>query len=75
MLIPNKHQDLSKSILVIGADILFYTKKGDYILEDLFQIIKKERKIGLDVFLDSVTFLWSTNAISYKSNVIKCKIK
>lgn len=70
MLIPTKHQDLTKNILVLGADILFYLKKEDYILEELFQKIRIEKNINLEVFLDTITFLWTIEVITYKNNVI-----
>jgi hypothetical protein len=70
MLIPTKHQDLSKNVLVLGADILHYIRKDEYILEELYQELRKEKNIDLDTFLDTITFLWLIDSVNYKGNVI-----
>lgn len=70
MLLPTKHQDLNNNILVIGADILHLLKHEKYTLEEMFQRTNVECNISLEVYFDTLTFLWLINAIEVSNNII-----
>lgn len=70
MIKPTKHQSLDDNVLVIGADIMHALRKDSLTIEALFQIIKKEHNIRIDILFDSLTFLWLLEAISLKGNLI-----
>lgn len=71
MLIPSKHEQLEKNILVIGSDILaFFKKKKKWNVESLFQNLKQVKSINLDQFYNTVTFLWLSDII----HVDECNI-
>lgn len=63
MLIPTKHEILEKNILVVGADVISLIKKKPYNLEALFEVLKKNRSIGLDHFYNVLLFLWLSEII------------
>jgi hypothetical protein len=64
MLIPSKHEQLEKNILVIGGDLLtFFKKKEKWNIENLFQNLKQVKSINLDQFYNTVTFLWLSDVI------------
>lgn len=70
MLIPTKHENLEKNILVLGADIITFLKKKPYNIEFLFQEIKKLKSVSLDQFYDTLTFLWLVEIIGFKNHQI-----
>ena len=65
MFIPTKHENLEKSTIVLGADIIESLKKREYNVEDLFQELKKvfEKDISLNQYYNTLTFLWLTDVI------------
>lgn len=65
MFIPTKHENLHKSTIVLGADIIKSLKKREYNVEDLFQELKKvfEKDISLNQYYNTLTFLWLTDVI------------
>jgi len=67
MLIPTKHENLNKNSLVIGSGIISYLKKHkSENIETLFQLIRKDRQITLDQFINTMTFLWLSKIVSVK---------
>ena len=70
MLIPTKHENLEKNILVIWWDILYLIKKRVYNIESLFQELKNIKSISLEEYYDAITFLWTSDLI----NIIDYKI-
>lgn len=70
MIKPTKHQSLDDNVLVIGADIMHALRNDDLTIEALFQIIKKEHNIRIDILFDSLTFLRLLEAISLNENII-----
>ena len=65
MFIPTKHENLHKSTIVLGSDIIKSLKKREYNVEDLFQELKKvfEKDISLNQYYNTLTFLWLTDII------------
>lgn len=67
MLLPSKYENLNFNYLVLGAHTLRYIKNGTDNIEELFQILKTNHKIDLDMFFDIITFLWLADLIVYKN--------
>ena len=64
MLIPSKHEQLEKNLLVIGGDILGILKKRKiWNIEYLFQNLKEIKSINLNQYYNSITFLWLSDII------------
>lgn len=70
MIIPTKHQALEQNVLAIGADILHALRKESLSIEMLFQAIKIDHNIKIDLVLDSIVFLWVLDAIQVKGNMV-----
>ena len=70
MILPTKHQNLNKSPLIIGAEILSVLKKNDVSVENLFQKLRVKFDISLELFFDSITFLWLINSINIENQII-----
>ena len=77
MFLPNKHENLHKSTIVLGADIIKSLKKKDCNIEDLFQELKQSFKkdISLNKYYNTLTFLWLIEAVDLQEFIIKLKIK
>lgn len=58
MIIPNKYENLEKSLLVIGANIINILKNKPYNIEELFTKLKNYNQISLEQFYDTLLFLW-----------------
>ena len=67
MLLPTKYENLNYSILILGAHTIRYIKKGTNNIEGLFQKLKEEHNVDLDLFFDIITFLWLADIIIYKN--------
>ncbi len=67
MLIPTKYDNLNFNILILGAHTIRYIKSGTQNIEDLFQKLKTNQNIDLDLFFDVITFLWMADIIVYKN--------
>ena len=67
MLLPTKYDNLNFNILILGAHTIRYIKNGKHNIEELFQVLKEEHKIDLDLFFDILTFLWLAEIIVYKN--------
>ena len=71
MLIPTKHENLEKNILVLGADILRYIKSnGSSPIEFIFQYLKERKDITIDHFFDVVTYLWIIGFINLEDDIL-----
>lgn len=75
MFLPNKHEDLHKSTIVIGADILKSLRKKNYNIEELLQEIKHsfQKDISSNQYYNTLTFLWLIEAIELNGFTIKLK--
>lgn len=73
MIIPTKHEDLEKNILVLGADILFLLKDRKYNIERLFQKVKNKKSISLNQYYNTLLFLWLADLIELDEYYLKVK--
>lgn len=75
MFLPNKHENLNKSTIVLGADIIKSLKKKDYNIEDMFQELKHifQKDISLNQYYNTLTFLWLIELIDFQEFTIKLK--
>ena len=75
MFLPNKHEDLHKSTIVIGADILKSLRRQNYNIEELLQEIKNsfQKDISSNQYYNTLTFLWMIEAIELNGFTIKLK--
>lgn len=73
MFIPTKHENLHKSTIVLGADIIKTLKKREYNVEDLFQELKRafKKDISLNRYHNTLTFLWLTDVIELSDYNLK----
>lgn len=69
MIIPTKHENLNRNLLVIGADIIKLLKQNESLtIEEIFQKIKTPNDISLDKLYDSILYLWLLNFILLDNN-------
>lgn len=73
MILPTKHQNLDLNPMVLGADILFMLRNKDLTLEELFQVLKKQVNLDLDLYYDTLTYLWLIDSIDLDKNKISKK--
>lgn len=74
MFVPNKYENLHKSTIVLGANIITLLKKSDYNIEDLFQELKQIcKELSLNQYYNVLTFLWLINAIDLQEFTIKLR--
>lgn len=64
MILPTKFEKINHSPLVTGSEVLFLLGKKTYDVESLFQELRKFSSISLDQFLDVLSFLRISDAIS-----------
>jgi hypothetical protein len=58
MLLPTKYENLNSNLLVIGAEVISHLRIKPYNIEELYQILKKEKGINLEQYFNCLTFLW-----------------
>ena len=75
MFFPNKHENLHKSTIVLGADIIKSLKKKHYNIEGLFQELKQtfRKDISLNQYYNTLTSLWMIEVIDLQGFTIKLK--
>lgn len=73
MILPHPESDLSVNILVLGTDIIRLLKGKDFVLvEDVLSaFIKSGSKRTPDMFLNTLTFLYSCGLIEKRGYKIK----
>jgi hypothetical protein len=73
MILPHPESDLSVNIMVLGTDIIRLLKGRDFVLmEDvLSSFVKNGSKRTPDMFLNTLTFLYSCGLIEKKGYKIK----
>jgi len=74
MIFPHPESDLSLSLMVLGSELIeFLSKKRGYVfVEDLLiKFLQKDERRTPDLFLDTLTFLYSVGAIHYEGYKIK----
>ncbi|GGD42608.1 hypothetical protein GCM10011514_03220 [Emticicia aquatilis] len=66
MLIPSKYENLRNNLLVIGADVLEKLKKKPHNIDDLYNILKKNKSINAEQYYDVLTFLWLSDMLRFE---------
>lgn len=64
MIVPNKHENLNRSIIVLGSDILQALKKASYGIENLYHELYSKKPVDIKTFYDTLLFLWLSEVIS-----------
>jgi hypothetical protein len=67
MIKPTKHEKLSRSLLALGADVLFLLKGRNWSVEELFHVLRKEKNIDIDSFYECLTFLFLAGILEYEN--------
>jgi hypothetical protein len=70
MLFPTKHENLNNNLLVIGAEVIALLRKKPYNVEELYQMLKKEKGINLDQYFNCLTFLWLADILIQENFVL-----
>ena len=73
MILPDKYEDINKSIIVLGYRILSLLKKKKYHIYSLYNNINKTYEIDILYFYDILTFLWLLDAIEINFNLVSLK--
>jgi hypothetical protein len=76
MLIPNKYEDINKNLLVVGSEVINKLNKKAYTIEDLFQLLKKEKGTNIEQYYNCLTFLWLADILTidkYQISINKAK--
>ncbi len=75
MFIPTKHENLQKSVIVLGSEIIKVLQKKDYNVENLFQELKHRlyTDLSLNQYYNTLTFLWVADIIELDEFFIKIK--
>ena len=72
MLVPSKYENLEKSLLVLGGEIISLLKKDIYDIESLFQKLNglKDGGINLDQYYNVISFLWCAEIVTLDNYLI-----
>ncbi|PWK17811.1 hypothetical protein LV89_04258 [Arcicella aurantiaca] len=71
MVIPSKEENLHKSLIFLGYDIVKLLKKKEYNIEDLFLKMKDIKQINLYQFYNTLTFLAMFDIIVYENYTVR----
>lgn len=63
MLLPTKYENLDQNTMVLGASVIGLLRKKKYTIEELYQILKREKQINLERFFNTLSFLWVAEVI------------
>jgi hypothetical protein len=75
MLIPTRYENLNKNLLVAGADVISHLQKKPYNIEELFQLLKKEKGMNLNQYFNCLTFLWLADILVLENSDLKLVMK
>lgn len=70
MIVPNKHENLSRSVIVLGSDLLKLLKKSSYGIENLYRDLYSIKSVDVRTFYDTLTFLWLADVIEIQGHRI-----
>ncbi|MEO9533218.1 MAG: ABC-three component system middle component 6 [Crocinitomicaceae bacterium] len=74
MIIPTKHEKLTNNVVVVGADVLHAIRNEPLSLEKIYQELRKENSVKIEIVFDAILFLWLIEAINMEGNIVS-KIK
>jgi len=63
MLLPTKYEKLNQNAVVVGASVISLLRIKKYSVEELYQVLKKEKQINLERFFNTLSFLWVAEVI------------
>ena len=75
MLIPTKYENLNKNLLVAGADVISHLREKTYNIEELYQLLKKEKGMNLNQYFNCLTFLWLADILILENADLKLVTK
>lgn len=76
MLLPTKHENLKKNMLVLGADIIRFLKRnGESSVEVIFQHLRLSKEITIDYYFDTIVYLWLADFIALENGKLVLKRK
>lgn len=75
MFIPSKHENLKKSTILLGAEIIKSLKTKEYNVDDLFQELKQafDKNMSLNQYYNTLTFLWLADVIELNEFNLKLR--
>ncbi len=73
MLIPTKHENLSRNTLVLGADVITALKKDDLNVESVFSILKARKNVSLDEVYNVILFLWLADIVDVEGHSLRLR--
>lgn len=73
MITPSKHENLNKSIVVLGGDIINKIKKTSYGIENLYHELYAVKSIDIRSFYDTLLFLWLADVINLDEHRVSLK--
>ncbi len=73
MILPHPESDLTLNIMVLGIDVVEQLKGQDFVLVENLMVVflKKNKKRTPEMFLNSLTFLYSCGMIEKKGYKVK----
>ena len=71
MLLPTKYENLNSNLLVIGAEVISHLRIKPYNVEELYQMLKKEKGINLEQYFNCLTFLWLADILIIENFGVK----
>ena len=75
MIIPTKYENIKENPLIVGCHIISILKSNALPLLDIHLQLKKYKKLELDynTLVDTLTFLYLSEAIEIDNNIIRLK--
>ncbi len=73
MILPHPESDLTLNIMVLGVGIVEQLKEQDFVLVEklMVEFLEKNKKRTPEMFLNSLTFLYSCGMIEKKGYKVK----
>lgn len=73
MLLPTKYEKLNQNTMVVGASVIGLLKKKKHTIEELYQVLKREKQINLEHFFNTLSFLWIAEVIETDNFYVSLK--
>lgn len=70
---PSQYENIQKSTIVLGADLLQKLKKKNYNIEDLFKELRQKKEVNINQFMNTITFLWLVDLIDYQDFTVSLR--
>ncbi|MCZ7616582.1 MAG: hypothetical protein M5T52_24225 [Ignavibacteriaceae bacterium] len=73
MILPDKYEDLNKSIIVVGYRIIQLLREKELHILTLHRKLCKRTSVDLLYYFDVLTFLWLIDALEINNNKVSLK--